>query len=119
MTASASEQKKDTTYAVDINGSYLDHGIGRFICRTTDSTCPKEIKEKNTNYFVFEYIQNDEDKPSYDKYAIVNLSTLPEFIKSDILDPEIMEHLPMRISDPVGLREQLLANAAVFLKEIS
>lgn len=35
-----------------------------------------------------------------------------------ILDPEIMEHLPMRISDPVGLREQLLANAAAFLKEI-
>ena len=90
LTASASEEKKVTTYAVDFNGEYLDHGIGHFICRTTDSSCPKEIKERNSNYFVFEYIQNDEEKPSYDKYAVVNLSTLPEFVKVDILNPEVM-----------------------------
>ncbi len=40
-------------------------------------------------------------------------------VGEEILEPEIMDRLPMRISDPVGLREQLISKTNIFLKEIS
>ena len=39
-------------------------------------------------------------------------------IPNPILDPKIMDRLDIQISDPLALRESILARASIFLKEM-
>lgn len=40
-------------------------------------------------------------------------------VPEPILDPEIMNRLDMRVVDPMGLREQIINKATIFIKEMS